>query len=311
MPGSLFTRRTLIAAASAILVGFSIPPAQSETTVRLSGWDAAVYDSLNRPVADPETFYEVLPGAIWESDLGTYTFESGTLAFFRRVGGHPTGCLFEGKGTFTFTPPTAIEQGQLSRFCGAPVLHAAVKRAYFRFYDSSIAAGLYAARGEPSEKKPPKKRKLSKYETRAADDLSIRLAARAWQLPADRELASAFLYAAPDLKGQRRLHFLLDETAEDWADAAQIDASRLEEARAKLGKWQSTAARYEAEMDRLSAKLAKALAALEDSDRLLMEIQSRMYEDGAASDGFIPEIERQHCDNLALKEIKDEEFKSS
>ncbi|HSG99303.1 MAG TPA: hypothetical protein VLB27_04585, partial [candidate division Zixibacteria bacterium] len=187
----------------------------AKTYLNLHDAARAVYDSLNRPAADPDQMYTVAPGSRWETPLGTYQFDNGTLTFFTTVAGSPAGCLFEGRGRMTFAPPSAIERGQLHRYTGDSVLDAPFERLYIRFFDSAAAFNLYDLCDAPATIKPPKDSHLRRYENRAADDLTIRLAARGWELAEESNPKPRFLYLAPDLAGRRRLHFMYDELADE------------------------------------------------------------------------------------------------
>jgi len=189
--------------------------AAGKTIVRLDGWDKAVHDSLEHPTADPSAFFEVIPGSTWETVLGTCEFRSGTLAFFSPVGGRPTGCLFRGEGTFSYAPPSPIERGQLRRFCGDSALATSCDRIYFRFFDSTVAAGLDACRGAAARGDLPSGFALRSDDHQANADLAMNLATRGWQGLIDSVATAGFLYACPRLEGQHRLHFLWDETQEE------------------------------------------------------------------------------------------------
>ncbi|HUU46503.1 MAG TPA: M1 family aminopeptidase [Acidobacteriota bacterium] len=215
MTGISIRQSLRLASIAALAGGLAInaPSVSARTVLQLDEDNQALYDSLNRPAVDPNAFFAVRPGSAWETPLGTYHFASGTIAFFRPVGGRPTGCLFEGDGTLTYSPPTEIERGQLFRFCGDSTLQSECDRAYIRFFDSAAVDGLYQILDRPAEGRKPNDGTLKSCENQASDDLTIRLAAVAWQMLAVAGRPPGFLYVAPHLKDRQRLHFLLDETA--------------------------------------------------------------------------------------------------
>ncbi|MEW5700982.1 MAG: M1 family aminopeptidase [Candidatus Zixiibacteriota bacterium] len=205
----------MISLAAVAVVTVMHAPAVGRTFTRLAGPDRAIYDSLSRPHADPAAFFTVVPGVEWETVLGTYRFESGTLSFFTPVGGRPSGCLFRGVGTLQISPPSAMERDQLERYTGDSILTMSVTEVYFRFFDRAVAAGLYRCCGAPGRGKAPRDADLRSFDHDARDDLAIDLATRGWQSRRDGDWSTSFLYAAPKAPNQRRLHFIWDEAADE------------------------------------------------------------------------------------------------
>ncbi len=72
-------------------------------------------------------------------DAGIIVLEEGRLALCRPVAGHVCAAVFQGRGVFAFTPPSAVERGQLERFYGTKTLRRAFTSACFIFDDSTLA----------------------------------------------------------------------------------------------------------------------------------------------------------------------------
>lgn len=190
--------------------------AEAKTLVRLAGWDLAVHDSLDRPTVDPSRVFTIRSGAAWVTDLGKWTFTSGTVYFFQSVGGRPTGCYFVGSGHLQYAPPTPIERGQLARFCGDSSLETSFSRLYARFFDTSAMSGLVACLDTGvSGAKPPRDGVLRRWEETANNELATSLATQGWRMLLREPAPNTFLYLAADLKGQRHLHFVQDDESEE------------------------------------------------------------------------------------------------
>jgi len=206
-------------------------PALAKIKVELTGWDRAIYDSLTAPVFDTSSCFEIRPGSRWTTDLGQYVFISGALCFFAPVAGRPSGCLFQGKGRLLFQPPSRIERQQLERFSGDTVLNATFDEVYFRFYDSSLSQELASCADTGRRRAPPVSSVLRHRGKDAIKDIRLDLAARGWEMAANEGSPPAFLYVRPDLKGQRPLHFLLDDTADEavrlWRKPAGVSSSGI------------------------------------------------------------------------------------
>lgn len=75
----------------------------------------AVYERLTNLGSGPARLAEV-SGLTFQRDEGKFTLNEGKLYLFPREQNRIGAALFLGKGSFTMTPPTAIEQDQLGRF---------------------------------------------------------------------------------------------------------------------------------------------------------------------------------------------------
>lgn len=194
------------------LPGLSAVTAHAKVQDELVGADRAIYDSIASPRFDTSACYEVQPGSRWITAIGEFEFESGIICGFIPVAGNPTGCWFRGKGRMIFKPPSSIERVQLNRFCKDTILDASFDEVYFRFFDTAISAQIAGLFATGRQQTPPDAGMLKKYDKDASRDLEIDLAARGWRMACDRGPKPAFLYARPELKGQRPLHFFLDES---------------------------------------------------------------------------------------------------
>ncbi len=72
-------------------------------------------------------------------DAGCFVFKKGVLHLCRAVDQRVVAAYFEGDGSFTFTPPTAIEQQQLHRFYDETVFAQRFRFAFFLFADTTLA----------------------------------------------------------------------------------------------------------------------------------------------------------------------------
>ncbi len=190
----------------------------AKDVVRLTDWDLLIHDSLDHPTADPQKTFTIRPGAEWSSDVGTYRFESGTVTFQRTVGGRPTGCHFEGKGTLSYTPPTEIERGQLHRFCHDSSLTAPFEELYFCFFDSQTAADLRACCDSVRVGAPIRNGELREWQERINHDLGTYLPAHGWLSLLREDMPHAFLIVTGKLEGHEALYFMVDD-ADDEAVA--------------------------------------------------------------------------------------------
>jgi Peptidase family M1 domain len=80
----------------------------------------------------------IVSGLVLTRDVARFTLSSGTLSFLSTVGGRTVGAVFVGRGTFSFTPPTAIEQARLARFEKTTTLDAPFRRLVLLFADSTV-----------------------------------------------------------------------------------------------------------------------------------------------------------------------------
>ncbi|HEV2105266.1 MAG TPA: M1 family aminopeptidase, partial [Candidatus Eisenbacteria bacterium] len=71
-------------------------------------------------------------------DAATFALEDGRVALARELGGRRCALVFEGRGTFAFAPPSAIERAQLQRFFGAPALRRPFASLALVFTDSTL-----------------------------------------------------------------------------------------------------------------------------------------------------------------------------
>src|SRR5437868_2531291 len=76
---------------------------------------------------------------VLQRDVARFTFTSGTIYLLSSVGGRTMGAVFQGEGTFSFSPPTRIEQDRLARFEKVRSLEARVTELVLLFADSTLA----------------------------------------------------------------------------------------------------------------------------------------------------------------------------
>src|SRR2546430_11635575 len=76
---------------------------------------------------------------VLKRDVAQFTLANGTIYLLSSVGGRTLGAVFQGEGTFSFSPPTRIEQDRLARFEKARSLEARVTELVLLFADSTLA----------------------------------------------------------------------------------------------------------------------------------------------------------------------------
>ncbi|MGH7645985.1 MAG: M1 family metallopeptidase [Gemmatimonadales bacterium] len=72
-------------------------------------------------------------------DVARFTLRSGELYRLSAVGGRTVGVAFRGEGTFSFSPPTKIEQDRLARFENTRSLDAPFTELVLLFADTTLA----------------------------------------------------------------------------------------------------------------------------------------------------------------------------
>jgi hypothetical protein len=86
-------------------------------------------------------------------DAGTFTFQSGNIAFYTAVNGRVTGAVFIGEGHFHLTPPNAEERHNLAIFIQSEEFEEDFDRVILRFTDST-ADELHKASAGPGTASP-------------------------------------------------------------------------------------------------------------------------------------------------------------
>lgn len=197
---------------SSLMAPVLVNTAASKSVVELEGNDLAVYDSLRQAEVDPGGYFEVRPGSIWSTPLGTCRFESGELAFFVPVVGRPSGCLFIGKAQYEYRPDSPIERTQLARYCGDTIIATEMTSAYIRFFDTASACGLFACADTIVVEAPKGNSSIRACEKGVLQALTLDLGAQGWERLTDQGANLPWLYFCPRLKDQDRLHFILDDS---------------------------------------------------------------------------------------------------
>src|SRR5256885_16334798 len=75
---------------------------------------------------------------VLKRDVAQFTLANGTVYLLSSVGGRTMGAVFQGEGTFSFPPPTRIEQDRLARFEKVRSLEARVTELVLLFADSTL-----------------------------------------------------------------------------------------------------------------------------------------------------------------------------
>src|SRR5256886_1654700 len=76
---------------------------------------------------------------VLQRDAARFTLANGTIYLLSSVGGRTMGAVFQGEGTFSFSPPTRIEQDRLARFEKGRSLDARMTELVLLFADSTLA----------------------------------------------------------------------------------------------------------------------------------------------------------------------------
>jgi hypothetical protein len=126
---SLLARTASLALLVPALVIARPARAQPDTPAALPG---AIADSVATPAADFAAFHAAflgqrvdstrvarVSGLVLERDAGRFALDQGELYLATPVGGRVCAAVFLGSGTFTLTPPVAVEREQLRRHYGA------------------------------------------------------------------------------------------------------------------------------------------------------------------------------------------------
>src|SRR5256886_17206920 len=76
---------------------------------------------------------------VLQRDAARFTLANGTIYLLSSVGGRTMGAVFQGEGTFSFSPPTRIEQDRLARFEKGRSLDARMTELVLLLADSTLA----------------------------------------------------------------------------------------------------------------------------------------------------------------------------
>lgn len=87
-------------------------------------------------------------------DAGRFTLESGSMHLLTSIGGRTVGAVFNGRGSFTFTPPTPIEENRLSRMTGDKKLESRFTELVLIFADSTAEELEHRLKFGPGEVGP-------------------------------------------------------------------------------------------------------------------------------------------------------------
>lgn len=220
----------VLVVSAAVLLCIRTPAAHGGVQNGLDGADRAVYDSLGEIGFDRESSHPVRAGARWETPLGEYEFIDGRMAFLAPAAGRPTGCYFEGRARFCFFPEVAIEREQLRRFTGTTGIDATIERAFLRFHDTSDVRQVLGCVDTTIREPIRGVSQGRRFIRNVLNDMTIDMAAMCWRGIADGASSRRWLYACPEIPGERRLHFMLDTSEEEalsvWRPAKGATATR-------------------------------------------------------------------------------------
>lgn len=195
--------------------------ASAKDVIRLSDWDLSVHDSLEAPTIHPTKSFAVRGGSVWTTAAGSYRFDSGEMVFQSDVGGRPTGCLFKGNGTIEFTPPTAIERGQLHRFCKDSSLSITFDELYICFYDSQTESDLLMCCNSTPVVTAVHNSDLREWHKRISYDLDIYVPAYGWLALLRDDMPRAFMIIGGTFKDQDPLYFMVNDADEEAVTVLQ------------------------------------------------------------------------------------------
>lgn len=97
----------------------------------------ATYQQLRRLLAGGPNL--AVQEFVLQRDAATFTFHSGSFAFYGEVNGKITGAVFRGNGSLHLVPPTNEEKHSLSLLTKQPELDETFSTAVFRFTDGTAA----------------------------------------------------------------------------------------------------------------------------------------------------------------------------
>lgn len=99
---------------------------------------SALFKTLLNLEPDPARGAEVA-NVVISRGTGKIELTRGTLWLATPVNGRVVGAMYAGTGTFRFTAPSAMEQGQLARLLGDSAVDSKIERVFFLFTDSTLA----------------------------------------------------------------------------------------------------------------------------------------------------------------------------
>ena len=106
----------------------------------------AVYQQLR--ALGPGSDVITVSNLVLKRDAATFTFTSGSFAFYNAVNGKVTGAVFRGQGHLHITPPTAEERHNLSIVAKTEEFDEEFGQAVLRFTDGTAAELEKAATGK-------------------------------------------------------------------------------------------------------------------------------------------------------------------
>jgi hypothetical protein len=130
----MFARPALLAFLLAAVANSSPPAATAQGP-------AGTYDERYQDIMrlKPTDQVAIVSGLTLTRDAGELNLEAGTLTQLSPVGGRTMALVFNGKGTFTFTPPAGVERERLKQFRKVEQLSQPINWVVLFFSDSTLA----------------------------------------------------------------------------------------------------------------------------------------------------------------------------
>lgn len=105
----------------------------------------AYYDQLRTLLPGGDAI--AVNNLVLKRDAATFTFQSGSIAFYGEVNGKVTGAVFKGEGHFHLTPPTAEERHNLAILAHGEEFDEDFDQVVLRFTDGTAAELRKGSRG--------------------------------------------------------------------------------------------------------------------------------------------------------------------
>jgi Peptidase family M1 domain len=116
--------------------------AQLSAEVAASNTSVAAYDRRYEELRSLKPVPEKVASVrrlVLQRDVGQFTLEDGSLYLLSSVGARVVGAVFVGKGTFSFAPPSRMEQERLTFFEKTKALVTPLNAVAFFFADTTVA----------------------------------------------------------------------------------------------------------------------------------------------------------------------------
>jgi len=107
----------------------------------MQGDSGPTYESVYQELMDLTPRYDKIAavnGLTLQRDVATFTMHQGVMYLLSPAGGRTVAALFQGEGTFSFTPPTQVEREQLHGFYETESLNERFRTLFLLFADSTL-----------------------------------------------------------------------------------------------------------------------------------------------------------------------------